>query len=106
MDRLSRHLSSEPDLRSSVDQVNSLALEGNHLCRLIARHGGVRSGELIFFQFHLLIKFEKKTCATCKEIIGVPGDSPFRLAAALNEVKRGIFVMFFLPNALFHKLIQ
>lgn len=30
-------------LRGSIDNVITLALEGNHLCRLIAKHGGVRS---------------------------------------------------------------
>ena len=30
-------------LRHSIDSIITLALEGNHLCRLIARHGGVRS---------------------------------------------------------------
>lgn len=30
-------------LRHSVDSIITLALEGNHLCRLIAKHGGVRS---------------------------------------------------------------
>ena len=30
-------------LRHSVECIIGLALEGNHLCRLIAKHGGVRS---------------------------------------------------------------
>ena len=30
-------------LRHSVDCIIGLALEGNHLCRLIAKHGGIRS---------------------------------------------------------------
>lgn len=30
-------------LKGSVDNIITLALEGNHLCRLIAKHGGVRS---------------------------------------------------------------
>eukprot|EP00096_Caligus_rogercresseyi_P012605 TRINITY_DN5333_c0_g1_i2.p1 TRINITY_DN5333_c0_g1~~TRINITY_DN5333_c0_g1_i2.p1 ORF type:complete len:347 (-),score=102.58 TRINITY_DN5333_c0_g1_i2:109-1149(-) len=30
-------------LKRSIDAVIGLALEGNHLCRLIAKHGGVRS---------------------------------------------------------------
>ena len=30
-------------LRSSIDSMIILALEGNHLCRLIAKHGGIRS---------------------------------------------------------------
>merc|ERR1712223_809861 len=30
-------------LKLSIDQLINLALEGNHLCRLIAKHGGVRS---------------------------------------------------------------
>jgi len=34
---------SDTVLRSSVDNIITLALEGNHLCRLIAKHGGVRS---------------------------------------------------------------
>ena len=32
-----------PGLRLSIDVLITLALEGNHLCRLIAKHGGVRS---------------------------------------------------------------
>ena len=32
----------EVTLRGSIDVITSLALEGNHLCRLIAKHGGVR----------------------------------------------------------------
>ena len=32
----------EAVLRVSIDSITSLALEGNHLCRLIAKHGGVR----------------------------------------------------------------
>ena len=30
-------------LRMAVDSLITLALEGNHLCRLIAKHGGVRT---------------------------------------------------------------
>ena len=30
-------------LRHSVDCIIGLALEGNHLCRLIAKHGGIRA---------------------------------------------------------------
>lgn len=30
-------------LRRSIDAMIGLALEGNHLCRLIAKHGGVRA---------------------------------------------------------------
>ena len=30
-------------LRNFIDNIITLALEGNHLCRLIAKHGGVRS---------------------------------------------------------------
>merc|ERR1712226_320573 len=30
-------------LKVSIEQLINLALEGNHLCRLIAKHGGVRS---------------------------------------------------------------
>ena len=36
-------MKSDTVLRSSVDNIITLALEGNHLCRLIAKHGGVRS---------------------------------------------------------------
>ena len=37
--------SSSPDLvlKLSIDSIITLALEGNHLCRLIAKHGGIRS---------------------------------------------------------------
>ena len=34
---------SDTVLRNSIDNIITLALEGNHLCRLIAKHGGVRS---------------------------------------------------------------
>ena len=33
----------ESSLRATIDSLTSLALEGNHLCRLIAKHGGVRT---------------------------------------------------------------
>jgi len=36
-------LKSDTVLRNSIDNIITLALEGNHLCRLIAKHGGVRS---------------------------------------------------------------
>ncbi len=41
VDRLSR--ARDQELKASIDAVIGLALEGNHLCRLIAKHGGVRS---------------------------------------------------------------
>ena len=34
---------SDSMLRNFIDNIITLALEGNHLCRLIAKHGGVRS---------------------------------------------------------------
>ena len=33
----------DPSLKRSIDSIITLALEGNHLCRLIAKHGGVRA---------------------------------------------------------------
>ncbi|XP_040568026.1 uncharacterized protein [Lepeophtheirus salmonis] len=46
LDRINvRDLSKSSDLvlKRSIDVIIGLALEGNHLCRLIAKHGGVRS---------------------------------------------------------------
>ena len=39
----SSHSNPLAPLRHSVDCIIGLALEGNHLCRLIAKHGGIRS---------------------------------------------------------------
>lgn len=36
-------MKSDTVLKNSIDNIITLALEGNHLCRLIAKHGGVRS---------------------------------------------------------------
>ena len=33
----------DPSLKLAIDAIITLALEGNHLCRLIAKHGGVRA---------------------------------------------------------------